>query len=103
MLSINAANKSLQGHLKLSSAIQPSLMHAIARAINIAAPNPLEAHQDIATKLRTQLLQLIGEPDRRARRQMRDRSKRPFVSGPIVGRDELRFVAKIDHPPRQPF
>ena len=98
MLAIDAANKSLQRHFKFTAPIQPGLMHAIARAVNVAAPNALETHQNIATKLRTQFLELVSESHRRSCRQSRDRAKRPLVSRPIVDRNELRVVSKIDNP-----
>ena len=101
MLAIDAANKSLQRHFKFTAPIQPGLMHAIARAVNVAAPNALETHQNIATKLRTQLLELIGESERRVCLHLRDRTETPLVNRPISGRDELRFVAKVDNPLRQ--
>ena len=48
MLAVDAANKSLQRHFKFSSPVQPGLMHAVARTVNIAAPNALQTHQHIA-------------------------------------------------------
>src|ERR1700737_5382188 len=98
MLGIDSANKSLQWHFKFSSAVQPGLMHAIARAVNVAAPNALETHQNIATKLRTQFLELVSDTHRRSCRQSRDRAKRPLVSRPIVDRNELGVVSRIDNP-----
>src|SRR5437870_13822655 len=71
---------------------------AIARTVNIAAPDALETHQDIATNLRTQLLQLVGESDRRFRLYSCDRTETPLVKRPIVVRNELHFVSKIDNP-----
>src|SRR6202022_1155727 len=98
MLGIDSANKSWQRHFKFTAPSQPGLMHAIARAVNVAAPNALETHQNIATKLRTQFLELVSESDRRARLHARDRTETPLVSRPIVDRNELRVVSKIDNP-----
>src|SRR5437868_13226273 len=98
MLSVDAANKSLQRHFKFPSAIQPGLMHAIARTVNIAAPDALETHQDIATNLRTQLLQLVGESDRRFPLYSCDRTETPLIKRPIIVRNEVHFVSKIDNP-----
>ena len=36
-------------------------MHAVAGSINIAVPNPLQTHQNITSKLRAHLLELIGK------------------------------------------
>src|ERR1700731_3316335 len=73
-------------------------MHAVARAVNIAAPDALETHQDLATKLQTQLFELISESERRVCLHLRDRTATPLANRPIVCRDELRFVAKVDNP-----
>src|SRR5436305_15309968 len=97
MLPVNAANKSLQRHFKFSSPVQPCLMHAVARTVNIAAPDPLETHQDIAMNLRTQLLQLVGESDRRSRLYSCDRTETPLVKRTIIVRNKLNFASNIDN------
>ena len=103
MLATDSMSESLQRHLKLSAAIQPSLMHAVARAVHIATPHPLETHQNIAFNLRPCSLELIGESNRRTRLQIFDRSKRPFVRRPMITHDQLGVVAKVDNPFSQPF
>src|SRR5438309_8907622 len=97
MLSVDAANKSLQRHFKFPAPSQPTLMNAIARKGHIAAPCALETHADIATYLLTQRLQLVGDSDRRFRLYSRDRTETPLVKRPIIVRNELHFVSKIDN------
>ena len=101
MLPVNATNEPLQRHFKFSAAIEPSPMDAVAGAINVASPDALETHQNVATHLWPQLFQLIGEPDRRGSFQMGERAKGPFVRWPIARRNELHFMAKIDNSLRQ--
>src|SRR5207237_2991683 len=96
MLAVDAANKSLQRHFKFSSPVQPCLMHAVARTVNIAAPDALETHQNIAANLWTHFLELVSESDRRAGFHSCDRTETPLVKRPIIVRNELHFVSKID-------
>ena len=55
MFPTNRADKLLERKLEFSSAAEPGAMDTIAGAINIAAPDALEAEQDIAVKLRPNL------------------------------------------------
>ena len=68
-------------------------MDAIAGAINIAAPDPFKAKQNIAVKLRPNLFQFIGKADYRLRPQTPNRSKRPLVVRPLTCSDELNVVS----------
>src|SRR5437879_5382788 len=78
-------------------------MYAVAGAINVAAPDALETHQNVAMNLRAQLLHLVGEGDCRSCTQMMNRTGWPLVRRPVIARDELRFVAKIDNSASEAF
>src|SRR5438045_2954363 len=103
VLSTDTADKSLQRHFKFSPSIQPRAMHAVAGAVKIAAPDAIEAHQNVALNLRTNIFQLIGKSDRRTRLQMTDPPEWPFISRPIPGRDQLPRMTKIDNPLAEPL
>src|ERR1700730_17986789 len=78
-------------------------MHAVPCTINIAAPNALEAHPDIAANLRPQLFHLVGERSCRPGTQVRDRSERPLVPRPIVRGEQLNAVSGIDNSAPEPL
>jgi len=83
----------LQRKLEFSSAREPAAMDSIASAVNVAAPDTLEAEQNITAKLRPNLLQFIGKPNYRSRAQARDRPKWPLVLGPFLRCDKLDVVS----------
>src|ERR1043166_3438646 len=103
MFGVDAANKSFQRHFEFSSPLQPGAMHAVTGAINIATPNPLEAHQNIAVSLGAGFFHRVRELHCRSGRQAVDRADRPLVLRPIAGHEELSCVAKIDNTAPQPF
>src|SRR5262245_42127196 len=78
-------------------------MDSIAGAINLATPHALEAEQNIAVQLRSDLLQLIGEPNHRFRAQALDFSKWPLVVRPIIAGNKLHPVTGFGDAARQSF
>jgi hypothetical protein len=51
---------------KTRAPIEPRPMDAVARAINVAAPDALEAHENIAVERGAQPFQLVGKTQRRS-------------------------------------
>src|SRR5437764_14566310 len=92
MLAIDRPDKLLQREFKLSPAQQPGAMDTVTGTIHIAATNTIKAEQNIAGELRPDSLQLIRKSNDRACAHARDRSKRPFVVGPIIRGDKLGIV-----------
>ncbi len=103
MFAIDPANEPLQWHLEFLTAIEPCPVHSVAGAINIAIPNPFEAHQNIASKTGAKFFEFVGKGDRRFARNPRNRSEWPFVSRPIVRRDQVCNVTEINQPTGEPF
>src|SRR4051794_9647337 len=97
MFAIETPGKPLPGRFELTASIQPGLMHAIAGAVNMAAPNALETDDDVTESFRTQSIELVGKADGRSRTQLRDLTELPCVRRPLVGRKQPRFMAKIDN------
>src|SRR5689334_12947310 len=95
MLPAGAADKLLQRELKFSPARKPGAVDSIACPIDIAAPDALEAKQDIALQLRSDLLQLISKVDNGRRSQALYGSKWPLVLGPFICSHKLDFVARF--------
>src|SRR5262249_13393124 len=93
MLSAGAANKLLQWNLEFSPARKPGAVGSIAGPVDIAAPDALEAKQNITVQLRSDLLELISKPDYARRPQALDRSKWPLVLGPFTRSDKLDVMA----------
>ena len=96
MFVVEAMQKSFEWHLEFSAAMEPAGVNAIAGAIKIAAPKPIETHQNVTPK-RPKFFQLIGERDCRTGVQMRDRPEWPFGFRPVASGNELSFAftAKI--------
>src|SRR5450755_1817658 len=101
MLSIENARQLLQRRGKLFASFEPGAMDSVTCAINIAPPNALETHQNIATTLWSEFFQRISESDCRSSTQPRDLSERPRAAGPIRCRDQPNIVAKIDSSMRE--
>jgi hypothetical protein len=74
-----ATDKSLQWDLEFSPARKPGTMDSVACPVNIASPDPLKGKQNVATQLRSDLLQLIRKPHYSRRTQAFYRSKWPLV------------------------
>src|SRR6516165_11115775 len=96
MLPAGSAQKLLQWDLEFFPARKPGAVDSIAGPIDIAAPNPFEAKQNIALQLRPDLLQLISKPDYVCRPQALYRSKWPLVLGPFFRGHQLDVVASFD-------
>src|SRR5919198_4474417 len=94
MLPAPSADKLLQWHLEFSPARKPGAVDSIAGAVNIAAPDALEAKQNIALQLCPDLLQLISEPDYGCRPQPLYRSKSPLIIRPFIRGHELDLMAR---------
>src|SRR5439155_3797445 len=103
MLRTETADKSFQRQFELSSAIEPGAMDPVAGPINVAAPNTLQAEQDIAAKFGAHSFQFTGESDRRFRVQARDRSEWPFAGRPVIRRNKLHVMPGFDHTVHEAF
>ena len=64
MFSASGTRKSLPQLCKFLSPFQPRSMHTIARAKNVAAPNAIQAHPDVARRFFSQSFHPIGERNR---------------------------------------
>src|SRR5262245_22936988 len=95
MFPAGAADKLLQRNLEFSPARNPGAVDSIAGPVDIATPNALEAKQDIALQLRSDLLQLIRKPDYSPGRQAPYRSEWPLVLGPFIRGYKLDFVTRF--------
>jgi hypothetical protein len=78
-------------------------MDSVAGAINVAAPNALEAQQNVASELRPDLFQLIRKPNDGFCTQARDRSKWPLALRPFIRGDQVRLVPGLDDSTREAF
>jgi hypothetical protein len=68
-------------------------MDSVAGPVDIATPDALEAKQNIALQLRSDLLKLVRKPDYARRPQTLYRSKCPFGLGPFIPGHKLDLVA----------
>jgi hypothetical protein len=82
---------------------QPGPMDAVARAINVAAPDALETHQDIALPARLDLFQLICKRDRGSGFEPHDRPDIPHVGGPFRRGVEADLMTSLGHAGSQPL
>src|SRR5215471_675572 len=96
MLSAGAAEKLFQRDLEFSPARKPGAVDSIAGPVDITAPDTLEAKQNIALQLRSDLLELISKPDCGRGRQSLYRSKWPLVLGPFICGQKLDLVPGFD-------
>src|ERR1043166_8973761 len=96
MLPASRAHKLLQWNLEFSPALKPSAVDSIAGPKGIAIPDAIEAKQEIALRLRPDLLQLISKPDYGFRSQALYRSEWPLVLGPFMRGHKLDLVASFD-------
>src|ERR1017187_4784062 len=87
MLSIEKVRQPLQRRAKLLASLEPGAMDSVTCAINIAMPNALETHQNIATTLWSEFFQRISESDCRSCTNPRNFSERPRPARPIRRRD----------------
>ena len=93
MLPAGAADELLQWDLEFSPARKPGAMDSVAGPVDIATPDALEAKQNIALKLRSDLLEFVSKPDYARRSQSFYRSKCPFGLGPFIRGHKLDLVA----------
>ena len=88
---------------EMSSSFQPGPMNAIPGAINIAAPDTVEAQQNITLDFAPQTFHFIGKPEYRCCARVSDCSEWPIGSRPIGCRKKSRLVAKIDKATGEPL
>ena len=78
-------------------------MDTVAGTVNVTTPEALEAHQEIAAKLRSHLLELVGKPDCRCGLHAADCTEWPLGPRPFVRRNELYIVSGFHYSAREPF
>ena len=93
MLPAGAADKLLQWDLEFSPARKPGAVNSVPCPVDIATPDALEAKQNIALQLRSDLLKLVSKPDYRRPAQAFYRSKWPLLLGPFIRGHKLDLVA----------
>src|ERR1041384_6525613 len=103
MLPADAADKLLQWELEFSSTREPGAVDSIARPIDIAAPDALEAKQNVTIQMWPNLLQLVGKADYRRAFQALYRSKWPLVLRPFIRSHQLDSVTGFGDPCCKPF
>jgi hypothetical protein len=103
MLAVQTSNKSFQRQFEFSSACQPGAMDAVASTVNIAPPDALEAHQDIAADLRPDFFQVTGKLCHGAGLQAANWTEWPLILRPRLCRDKLRMMSGFDYSVREPF
>src|SRR6476659_4922787 len=75
--------------------VEPCAMHAVAGAVNIASPNPFQAHDHIAFQPRTKLLDLVSKLRRRFAGNLRQWTKWPLVSRPFRRGHEMSLMPGV--------
>jgi hypothetical protein len=103
MFAIEASNKSFEWKFKFPFASQPGAMDTVTGAVNVAIPDSLKPHQDVAVELRSYLFQAVGKPNCRSGLQAADCSKRPLILRPFVCRNKLRVLSGFDNSAREPL
>src|SRR6266480_8030059 len=93
MLPAGAADPWLQWDLEFSPARKPGAVNSVPCPVDIATPDALEAKQNIALQLRSELLKLVCKPDHGRPAQAIYRSKWPLLVGPFICGHKLDLVA----------
>src|SRR5205809_3166588 len=93
MLSAGVADELPQWDFEFSPARKPGAVNSVPCPVDIATPDALEAKQNIALQLRSDLLKLVSKPDDGRPAQAFYRPKRPFVLRPFIRGHKLDLVA----------
>jgi hypothetical protein len=92
MLPAGAADKLLQWDLEFSPARKPGAVNSVPCPVDIATPDALEAKQNIALQLRSDLVKLVSKTDDGRPAQAFYRPKWPFVLRPFIRGHKLDLV-----------
>src|SRR6266446_6852068 len=96
MFRVEAAEQPARQRRDRVAPAHPSLMDSIAGPINVAAPDAVEAQEQIAMLFRPRLFQLVGKTQRRFAAQPSDWSPWPFARGPCgVGEEASRMTELV--------
>src|SRR6476469_4816590 len=93
MLPSGAADKLLQWDFEFSPACEPGAVNSVSCPVDIAIPDALKTKQNIALRLRSDLLKLVSKTDDGRPAQAFYRSKWPFVLRPFIRGHKLDLVA----------